>query len=343
MNEPNIRSCIEAGELAMVPLRINAEGFASSGTITIAPLYDGEGMAYRVVPVADATPRGLRIAIAQQRGTEGPNPVLVAPFLGTDKLNLLIEQRISGIDLCGNGVVFIGKSILYRSGEPNRYPEGRGIRSTYRGDSSLVARALLLQPEFQAVGEVLEAIKQRGGSLTMGTVSKVLKRLESDLVIERPSTRAVRLIQPERLLDQLLGAYQVPKVESTWLGKVALSDADLQPRLEKIGAEGGVVRTGDASAAAYAAYAGEPMITCYCRASPAKLLEQLGAEAKETRAFPNLRLAQTDDQRVYFDRRPKLVASPIQSWLEMAGGDKRQKEAAEQIRGLLLESIRANS
>ena len=65
------------------------------------------------------------------------------------------------------------------------------------------------------------------------------------------------------------------------------------------------------------------------------MLEQLGGEAKETGAFPNLQLSQTEDQRVYFDRRQNLSASPIQSWLEMSRGDKRQKEVAAQIRGLI--------
>jgi len=204
-----------------------------------------------------------------------------------------------------------------------------------------VARVLLLQRQFPAVGAILAGIKSRGGALTMGMVSKVLPRLETDLVIERPSRHAVRVIQPERLLEGLLEAYQPPKTQDTWMGKVALPAPELLARLQGIASAGGLVRTGEASAIEYAAWAGEPLLACYCRATPTTLLEHLGAAAKETRAFANLRLIQTDDQRVYFDVRPNLAASPIQAWLEMARGDQRQKEVAGQIRSAILSATGA--
>lgn len=61
------------------------------------------------------------------------------------------------------------------------------------------------------------------------------------------------------------------------------------------------------------------------------------------RAFANLRLIQTEDQLVYFDARPNPTASPIQAWLEMAGGDKRQQEVAGQIRGAILSATGAGT
>jgi hypothetical protein len=39
---------------------------------------------------------------------------------------------------------------------------------------------------------------------------------------------------------------------------------------------------------------------------------------------------------VYFDRRPGLVASPIQAYLELARGDKREKKTADQVRRVIL-------
>jgi hypothetical protein len=125
------------------------------------------------------------------------------------------------------------------------------------------------------------------------------------------------------------------------MGKVSLSNDELLARLRGISSDGGVVRTGEASAGEYATWAGEPVIACYCRANPTALLDRLDAEAKETRAFANLRLIQTDDQLVYFDVRPNLAASPIQAYLEMASGDKRQKEVAEQIRSVILSATEA--
>jgi hypothetical protein len=66
------------------------------------------------------------------------------------------------------------------------------------------------------------------------------------------------------------------------------------------------------------------------------ILSIIGSEATETKSFPNLRLIETTDQRVYFDNHPKLVASALQTWLEMTSGDKRSKEAADPLRKKLL-------
>jgi hypothetical protein len=120
------------------------------------------------------------------------------------------------------------------------------------------------------------------------------------------------------------------------MGKVSLPVDSLLARLQEITSDGDVVRTGEASAGDYASWAGEPVIACYCRTKPPELLARLGVESKETLAFANLRLLQTDDQLVYFDARPNLAASPIQAFLEMASGDKRQKEVAERIRSAIL-------
>jgi hypothetical protein len=268
--------------------------------------------------------------------------MIIAPYFGREKLDQLLDAGISAIDFCGNAAIEVpGELLFYKTGNPNLYPDSSPIRSAYGGNGSLVARVLLLERQFEAVGEILEAIRCRGGALTLGMVSKVLQRLETDLAIERPSRNIVRVIQPERLLDGLLESFRPPKIQGTWLGKVALSADELLARLQGVAGEGDVVRTGEASAIEYATWAGEPLVACYCRATPTRLLERLGARAEETLAFANLRLMQTQDQLAYFDARPNLAASPIQAWLEMASGDKRQKEAAEQIRNAILNATGA--
>jgi len=294
----------------------------------------------------DAKPLTLKVAIEQIRqyasGPDQGRPMIIAPYFSREKLDQLLDAGISAADFSGNAAIEVpGEFLFYKTGNPNRYPDSSPIRSAYRGGGSLVARVLLLERQFDAVGEILERIRARGGTLTLGTVSKVLKQLEADLAIERPSRNAVRVIQPERLLDGLLEAYRPPTPQDTWMGKITLPADELLSRLRGVASDGGLVRTGEASAVEYAAWAGEPLIACYCLATPTTLLKRLGAEAKETGAFANLRLIQTDDQLVYFDTRPNLAASPIQAWLEMASGDKRQKEVATQIRDVILSATGA--
>ena len=73
---------------------------------------------------------------------------------------------------------------------------------------------------------------------------------------------------------------------------------------------------------------------------PASLLSAANIDAKETDRFANIELLRTTDARVYFDPRAESgvpFASPIQAWLELVVGDKRQKDAAEQVRrGILI-------
>jgi hypothetical protein len=343
MNEVNFDMMLRDGRLEVPPLeiRVLANQFNRGGDAIVDVTWRGRTCRFVAELRRDAKPLTLKIAIEQIRQyanePEQGRLMIIAPYFSREKLDQLLDAGISAIDFSGNAAIEVpGEFLFYKTGNPNRYPDSSPIRSAYRGDGSLVARVLLLERQFQAVGEIREGIRSRGGALTLGMVSKVLQRLEADLAIERPNRNVVRVIQAERLLDGLLEAYQPPKPQATWMGKVAVPAEELLARLQGIAGDGSLVRTGGASAVEYAAWAGEPLIACYCRDDPAALLKRVSAEAKETRTFPNLRLIRTDDQLVYFDARTNLAASPIQAWLEMASGDKRQKEVAEQIRRTIL-------
>ena len=115
-------------------------------------------------------------------------------------------------------------------------------------------------------------------------------------------------------------------------------------RLAEAAAEAGdkVVMTGGASVARYAVAAAEPMLSVYTTLSPAKLLDISGVEAEETSRFADLEIIQTDDARVFSDARNKdgvPFASPVQTYLELSAGDRRQKDAAEQVRRGILASL----
>lgn len=345
MNKTGFIKLLHDGEPSVPPLEINV--LAGQGNrqayIVINVAWRGRSCKYVAELKDNAKPLTLKLAIQQVKEYADKlkpyRPMIIAPYLTSEKLDQLLDKGISAIDFSGNAAVDMGNRFLfYKTGNPNRYPDSSSANSAYRGKMSLVARVLLLERRFKAVGDILKAIESRGGDLTMGTISKALKRLEADLAIERPNINTVRVIQPEALLKGLLDAYEPPNVESSWTGKVNMPIDELSVKLENLAGDNNLAQTGVSSAGEYAVWAGEPIIACYSKATPGKLLEQLGVEARETLAFANLRVIQTDDPRVYFDRRRKLIASPIQSWLEMASGDKRQKETAEQIRNFILDN-----
>jgi hypothetical protein len=60
--------------------------------------------------------------------------------------------------------------------------------------------------------------------------------------------------------------------------------------------------------------------------------------------FPNLELLETEDEPVYFDARQKdgfWWASPLQVYMELMVGDKRDQETAEQLKTLVLNNAGA--
>jgi hypothetical protein len=275
-------------------------------------------------------------------------PLVIVPYLGQERLRELEARGVSGIDLCGNAIVVVpGELLVFRTGSPNRYRwEGR-IKNVYRGASAMVARVFLLTGGFRSVGEALDQIRALGGEVTLSTVSKVCKSLEQDLVIERvrgetPTSRSLRLLQPEKLLDLLCANYALPEVATSLSGKFAGPAEALVEKLfaweKKDGRK--VVRTGADSVEAYAVMARESVQTFYCSDADA-LKKDLGKEFTETERFANVKLLETQDEFVYFDRRSNLLASPVQTYLELATGEKREKETAEQVQRFILGQLSA--
>ena len=304
----------------------------------------------------DATPRQLALTVAQVTDLarcENRLPLLLVPYLKEEQLLELEKQSVSALDLCGNGVLKApGQFSVFRAGFPNRFTSSRPLKNAYRGASSLVARAFLLQPEYAEIGDLQQAIIRRGGEVSLSTLSKALTELEADMIVQRvphkqkPQARSLRLLQPEKLLDRLTQNYAPPKVQRSFIGKSSLDEAALRKALQANGEERGarLIATGVGSASRYAALAMEPTLYVYTDALDA-LLEDL--PAVPTNRFPNLHIQQTEEVTAYFDPRPDEAgfpwASPLTAYLEMKGSEERLERSAMQVRERLLENVSAKS
>lgn len=275
-------------------------------------------------------------------------PLVIAPYLSSTRLDELQEQKCCGVDLCGNGVIVAEGILIYKTGEPNLYPNSGEIRNVYRQKTALIPQALILQPSFGAVKELVEFINSRSGKITFATVSKALKQLEEDLVIAREG-KSVRQIQPEKILDSLSTNYRPPKITNSWLGRCNTANlAELTAPLQQAAVAQGkrFILTGTASANQYCTFGGEPIVSVYTDASIAPLLASTGEQYEEGKRFANLEIIQTFSDWVYFDPRDQAglqTASPIQAYLELSNGDPRQQQAAEQIRQHILAKLSARS
>ena len=135
-------------------------------------------------------------------------PMIIAPYISKKESKLLIQEGISWIDLSGNMIVKISPNIyIERTGNPNKFPDTSPIKKIYEGTSSLVGRALLLNPEgYSSMYKIVDFINDRNAKITNATVSKVLRALEEELLVSRNESE-IRIKKPEALLDNLAQGY----------------------------------------------------------------------------------------------------------------------------------------
>ncbi len=298
-----------------------------------------------------STPKAFRNGLnSLKTGTlpKGYWPLLFLPFLGEQQLQELEKEQISGIDLCANGVVVVpGKFAVFRSGERNRFSSSAPIKNIYRRNSSMVARVFFSFPTYKTVQEIYREINRRNvlvdswkkRPMSLSTVSKSLKTLENDLILDRKGI--IRLLQPDKLLEKLSQNYAAPDIKAGIRLKVQPEEETLRGLLRRLSQEIDVpiVATGASSVGQYAVMQRGDLLSVYCP-SLEMLVKRL--PGSRTDRFPNLEIIETDDETVYFDAQKDEEfwwASSVQVYLELMSGDKRDKETAEQVRSLILKDV----
>jgi hypothetical protein len=277
-------------------------------------------------------------------------PMLVVPYLRESQLEELQERKLSGIDLSGNGVVTVpGRLLIYRTGAPNKYPDSAPTKYAYRGATSLVARAFLCRAAYRSLAEIETEIEARGGSVVISTISKALKRMESDLIVDRTEA-GILLRQPDKLLKQLAASYSSPKINKTMTLRFnepwgAAPGARLtgKPSLEDLFlTKDPMVLSGPSSIGHYAVMGRQEWPVIYTQ-NIDRIVRMWGNSVEPTSRFVDFELRETDDPTVYFDFRVKQnlrYASPVQVFLECSAGDKREQETAIQVRDLILRELK---
>ena len=308
------------------------------------------------------TPKEFAGAVLQIQSwslPDGTFPMLLLPYLKPEQLDELEQLGISGVDLCGNGVITIpGRLKVFRTGKPNRFKSSATIKNVYRGKTSLVARIFAEQSSFPTLQSLREAIIERdllsASGLTkpigISTVSKALKTLEQDLIVAREDDGTIRLLQRDQLLDKLQRNDEPLEAQETIKLKVKTNALWEWVGYYTNAFSGLVVLSGLSSTSKYAVMQRAEIYQLYTPdpiALAKRMTGRAGASevppnenpAKETDRFENVVLVKTKRPIDYFDVRvgERLGwASPLQTWLELMRGDKRDRETADQVRELLL-------
>ena len=335
------------GKVRMPPLTLRLPDKRSSkdGDVLIEALWKGQRYRFIAEIKSRSAPTYVRAAIDAACGKAKPPktfPMIIVPYLGEDQLLKLEQQEVSGIDLSGNGLVIVpGRLFVLQTGRPNRYRENVPIKNVYRGKISMASRVFLLRPRYEAVNQILEEVTKRGGSLAISSISKVVRRLEEDLIVGR-QRGAIRLLQTDKVLEKLAGEYQAPSLRKIFVGTTTWQPDRIARRLFEMAQETGnrMAVTGSSSVSQYGVMAREQEISIYCTDIEAVVSSPLNERViEETERFANVRILETSDDLVYFDIRNKdgiPWASPIQTYVELMSGDKRDRETASQIAENLL-------
>jgi hypothetical protein len=251
----------------------------------------------------------------------------------------------SGIDLCGNCVVvYPGTFSVFRSGGKNRFPSSAAIKNIYRKNSSMVGRGFFVYSDFQTVQDIRATINQRNllvnrwnkKPMSLSTVSKVLKTMVEDLIITRIET--IRLLQPDKLLEKLRENYNPPAVKERIRLKISENNKSILKLLSEQSQqlELPLIASGTSSVTRYTVMQRGDLLTVYCPKVEMLLNRLPGSQSDR---FPNLELLETEDEPVYFDARQEdgfWWASPLQVYMELMVGDKRDQETADQLKALIL-------
>ena len=266
----------------------------------------------------------------------GSNFLLIVPYLSPSIVELLNREKANGIDLNGNYLIQAQDMIAMRLDQKNRFPESQPIKNVFAGGSSLVGRLFLAADRrFQSVNEVFSGIKSLGGELSLSAVSKVLKGLEDELIIEK-GPAGIALLQPDKLLQKLAENYRQPRISGSV--KLKIPGISGQTDLKMTDELGGIFRgfrwivSGESSARRYAVMADASVLKIY-------LTDYASLLKYQDDRFYNVLAQKTDAAFPYFDAREDKGlrwSSPVQCWLELSKLDKREREIADGVREVIL-------
>jgi len=274
-------------------------------------------------------------------------PILIAPYIGKQQIDILAREGISWIDLSGNMVIRVGKEIyIERTGKANKFPDTSPIKQIFQGTSSLVARTLLLKPEgFSSLYEIVDFINSRDGTITISTVSKVLQSLENELLIKKEKS-GFYATQAERLLERLAEGYRnsVKRQARKTYRYAVKNEQDVFTALSERPLD--YVACGF-YAAKLKGLAVTDEITVFIKSfeETKRAFELISLDIKPDAEFGQLVLIETKNPCVWFNVQKQPFANVVddlQLYLEMLEARPRGPAIAEQLRSRILKKSGTN-
>lgn len=345
ISEAEMLARLRVGEVLLPPLVVRSfealSGPGADARLELALPGEQEGFRFVLESKGRATPQAVQLAMMRAKAEirDGEWPMIQVPFLSPQRLDDLEREGVSGVDLCGNGLVVVpGRMFVSRSGEPNRYRDSRPLNNPYRGRSAMVARMLLQRPHWESLSTLFTAVVTAGCELSLPQTSKAVHAMAEDLVLSKIGG-AITLREPLRLLDELKKAWRRPPIRARQAVRLPANSGwarslSAVPRMKW-------AVTGESSAPRYAVFSqGGPRRIAVSDLGLA--LSAIGGVLEPVPSFAELELVESDEAGFFFgneiDEEGIRWASRLQTWLELDSGDARQQDAAKDLRQALLQT-----
>ena len=257
------------------------------------------------------------------------HPLLVVPYMGPSARAWAAERGLAWVDLSGNAEIHAPGLHVHVEGLPNRYASPGRPSHAFTPRYSRVPRLLLI--DAARWWRQHELATEAG--LPAGTVSKVVRRLDEDDLLDRDDAGALRARDPSILLDAWAQHARFEDHQVRRFHAVGRSGADVLKRLADALSTTDLTwaATGLAAAWQYTAFADFRLTTMYVDRFP-RDLEALGL--REVERGENVWLVAPRDAGVFHGRQELgcWCAHPVQVYLDLLGQPERAREAAEDLR-----------
>lgn len=259
-------------------------------------------------------------------------PVIVVPFMAEGGRRSCEASNVSWFDLSGNAHIEAPGLRIHVEGKPNVFKRRGRPATVFAPKSSRIVRALLLESSRAFTQRELA----RSTGLDEGFTSRVVRKLEMDGLIERLPEGAVRLTDPDGILDAWRDTYDFSK------HRVIAGHASARSSEELLTSVAAALRerkldyavTGLSGAWLLTRFATFRLTTIFIPEDPPEqLLQAIGFRLEERGA--NLWFAIPNDQGVFTGATEQdglRCVHPLQAYLDLKGHPERANAAAEELR-----------
>ena len=255
--------------------------------------------------------------------------VLVVPYMSSAGAETAERARLNWIDLSGNAHIRADDLHVWVQGRPNERRASGRPSSPFAPKSARVSRMLLLDPSRWWRQKELAAATD----LDDGSVSRIVKRLDEELLLERQGPE-LRPRDPGLILDAWKEDYRFDRHQAV-SGHISGNGLELARKLEDLLVDQEVhyAFTGLPAAWAFDRFARFRLTSVYVDADPHLVAE--GLDMRIASKGANVQLLGPDDVGVFAgegEQDELWCVSAVQTYLDLLALPERAAEAAGHLR-----------